>query len=57
MLSPRTLVSVQQLKLLKEKRVMDKMIFYILYQGVDKAVERKKSNGQNDILYPISRSS
>jgi hypothetical protein len=29
-----TLLTVHQLKLLKEKRIADKMIFYILYQGV-----------------------
>jgi ribosomal protein L19E len=29
------LLTVQQLKLLKEKKVADKTTFYILYQGVD----------------------
>jgi hypothetical protein len=32
-----TLLNVQQLKLLKEKKVADKTTLYILYQGVDEA--------------------
>jgi hypothetical protein len=32
-----TLLTVQQLKLLKEKKVADKTTLYILYQGVDEA--------------------
>jgi hypothetical protein len=31
------LLTVQQLKLLKEKKVADKTTLYILYQGVDEA--------------------
>jgi Domain of unknown function (DUF4219) len=35
------LLIVQQLKLLKEKKVVDKMTLYILYQGVDEAGFKK----------------
>jgi Domain of unknown function (DUF4219) len=35
------LLTVQQLKLLNEKKVVDKTILYILYQGVDEAGFKK----------------
>jgi Domain of unknown function (DUF4219) len=53
-----TLLTVQQLKLLKERKVVDKMAFYILYQGVDEvkfekiagATTLRKRINENDVF-------
>jgi hypothetical protein len=48
------------MKALKEKRVVDKMVFYILYQGVDEAGFEKVAGAKTfkevwGILQPLTR--